>query len=1534
MLDQPLRPFPAYEEASPLHSKRNTASGTDLKGGALAKPLPQARCQGSPKRSLAALLAGLACYGPSQAEPVGGNITAGSGSISQTGLTTTINQNSQRLAIDWSRFGIRGNETVRFAQPNAQAIALNRVTGRESSSILGSLIANGNVFILNPNGVLIGSGAQVNVGGLVASTLDISNADFEAGRYQLAGSSTASVANQGTITVPPGGKVALIAPSVANTGQINAPQGSVLLAAANGVSLKLADGSPIGYTLTQGAAQALVDNGGMVLADGGKVVLTAKGLEGLNNAVINHSGIVQARTVSQRNGSIELLGDAGSTALVSGTLDASGQSAGDSGGTVKVLGQKVGLFGTARLDTSGPAGGGTVLVGGNQQGLGPEPNADAAYMASTATIDASATQAGNGGKVVVWGTDVANVHGRIQATGGAQGGNGGAVETSGHALDTNRIEVDVSAAQGTGGLWLLDPYNVTISSGAQTGGVFTSNVWAPTASGSLVNTGNIQTILNAGGSVTITTVGAGAQEGNIAINGNILKNVGSAATLTLIADGRITSNATVGSHRTITSTSNALNVAMTANATTTAAGNNGLKLQFVDITANGGNISLTATGAQNGTASALQFLNGFLNTTGTGNINITGTMPSNGNSQGVVMNSATLTTASGAITVQGTSGGTGTITGVNGNGASLMSTNNTGVKLTGSNTLQSTSGGNISLTGTATGAVSTWAGGGVEIGAGDTISTTGAVNIIGTVSNPVSTTYRNQLSTVNFAGNTSTAINVTGGTVNISGTNTTVGQAGTTSNSNAGLKLAGKINITSTTGAVNLSGSNAGGDGVWGSGTANATVSISAPTASSVNINAAALDAVNGYTGFYVGGNATLAFLTTAPVHLASQTAETSTHNSIWNKGFISTPGNLVITSTGGAISDDAAANAGVFSNVGGTTHITSTGGGNAVSLNHASNKFTGAVSINAGTTSLVNSTALSLGSSTIAGALTLTAPGITQTGAITASGATTLHGGGGAISLTNAGNDFSTLSANNAAGVTVVDANALGITAIASTNTVQLTTLTQNLTTSGSLAVSNGDLALTAGANTARGTSTGGDVVSSANLSVDSGKKIYVYSGALGSTSLGGSLATQAAAGSGNFRYNKQAGDAPGASSVGDGTTYVLYREHPTLTVTPTDPSKVYDKNATTDPSLGYTISGQVHGDTASQILSGSLVRSAGQNVGSYSISQGSLADQLGYQTSFSAGHSFTITPATLTVSGTSAASKIYDGNTVATVSGGTLSGVVTGDTVTLGQSGSFDTRDVGTGKTVTAAFSLGGSGASNYVLASSSATTTADITPKALTVAANAASKVYDNNAATDPSLAYATSGLVSGDSLTGTLSRAGGQNAGSYAIGQGSLANGNYSIAFTGNTFSITPAPLTISANNASRLVGQNNPSFSATYSGFVAGESAGASDLTGSLAFSTGAGSNSVPGSYAVVPSGLGSNNYQLHYVAGTLRVLPASMAAVTLGSAGLELGYAAALSDLPRMQTGSALPMQQPPTLQKNCGGSLASAGPTDACRAK
>jgi filamentous hemagglutinin family protein len=155
-----------------------------------------------PDLRMTVLAASLALFGSSAfAAPVGGQVSAGSGAIAQAGLNTTITQNSQNLAINWQSFGIAANEAVRFNQPNASAIALNRVLGQNPSQILGSLSANGQVFILNPNGVLFGAGSQVNVGGLVASTLNLSDADFMANKLTFSnGGSAGSVINQGTLT--------------------------------------------------------------------------------------------------------------------------------------------------------------------------------------------------------------------------------------------------------------------------------------------------------------------------------------------------------------------------------------------------------------------------------------------------------------------------------------------------------------------------------------------------------------------------------------------------------------------------------------------------------------------------------------------------------------------------------------------------------------------------------------------------------------------------------------------------------------------------------------------------------------------------------------------------------------------------------------------------------------------------------------------------------------------------------------------------------------------------------------------------------------------------------------------------------------------------------------------------------------------------------------------------------------------------------------------------------------------------------------
>lgn len=276
------------------------------------------------------------------AGPTGGIVSSGTATISATGTTTTINQSTAKAAIDWSSFSTNNNEIVNFVQPSTSAITLNRVTGNSISTLNGQLNANGQVFIINPNGVLFGSTSQVNTGGLVASTLNLSNSDFNSNSFKFSNAANnKTVENRGKITVPVGRIVALIAPSVRQTGTIKAPQGNVLLAAGGDITLNLNNGSLLGYTINQGKAQALINSGGMIQADGGKVVLTAKGLDELSNAVVNSVGVVQAQTVNNVRGVIELGSDLVSgTVNVSGTLDASAPTSGN-GGQIKTTASKV-----------------------------------------------------------------------------------------------------------------------------------------------------------------------------------------------------------------------------------------------------------------------------------------------------------------------------------------------------------------------------------------------------------------------------------------------------------------------------------------------------------------------------------------------------------------------------------------------------------------------------------------------------------------------------------------------------------------------------------------------------------------------------------------------------------------------------------------------------------------------------------------------------------------------------------------------------------------------------------------------------------------------------------------------------------------------------------------------------------------------------------------------------------------------------------------------------------------------------------------
>src|SRR4051812_18521409 len=193
----------------------------------------------------AVLAAGFGCtwMGAVEAGPTGGTVVAGDGTIHHSGNTTTISQQSQNLAINWLGFGIAPAETVQFIQPSSSAVALNRVTGNEASQIYGHLVANGQVFLINPNGVLFGSSAQVNVGSLVASTLNITDADFLARNYKFKGNADSSgtaapagIINQGTL-IADGGTVALLGGHVSNVGTIRAQLGSVALAAGGAMTL-------------------------------------------------------------------------------------------------------------------------------------------------------------------------------------------------------------------------------------------------------------------------------------------------------------------------------------------------------------------------------------------------------------------------------------------------------------------------------------------------------------------------------------------------------------------------------------------------------------------------------------------------------------------------------------------------------------------------------------------------------------------------------------------------------------------------------------------------------------------------------------------------------------------------------------------------------------------------------------------------------------------------------------------------------------------------------------------------------------------------------------------------------------------------------------------------------------------------------------------------------------------------------------------------------------------------------------------------
>ena len=451
--------------------------------------------------------------GPAAAQvlPTGEKVISGQINVARpTANNMVVNQNSAKGIIDWTTFSIGNGQSVVFRQPDANSATLNRVTSGAASTLAGTLQANGQVFLVNPAGILFSNTSQINVGAFIGSTLSLSNDDFLASRlaFQNAGGA-GGIVNQGSITAT-GGGIALIAPQVDNQGRLIADGGGIGLAAGDKVTLNLAPDSPLTVKVDAAAVGARIANSGAIQADGGQVILTARDSSVLLGTVIDQSGTVRANSMRMQRGKIVLDGGTRGNVMVRGQIDARGvsnatASAGTTGtsgtsgtsgatsttdpaattttttaatttaastdplpqgGDVTILGQNIGLLDGTRISTSGEGGGGAVLVGGNFQGRGPLPNASNVAAERDVVIDASATVKGNGGQVVLWADEYTRSSTTIRSLGGPEGGDGGQGEVSGKVSVGYDGVFVADAPKGTAGSLLLDPSYLCIGDAA------------------------------------------------------------------------------------------------------------------------------------------------------------------------------------------------------------------------------------------------------------------------------------------------------------------------------------------------------------------------------------------------------------------------------------------------------------------------------------------------------------------------------------------------------------------------------------------------------------------------------------------------------------------------------------------------------------------------------------------------------------------------------------------------------------------------------------------------------------------------------------------------------------------------------------------------------------------------------------------------------------------------------------------------------------------------------------------------------------
>jgi filamentous hemagglutinin family protein len=1408
--------------------------------------------------------------------PRGGTVATGSISIgAPAGNGLTVTQGSARGIINWNSFSVGQSNSVTFVQPNASSATLNRVTGSTTSTIAGQIRSNGQVYLVNPNGIAITATGSVKVGGgFVGSTLGITDQNFMDGKQSFSGDgASAGVTNAGHIQTRTKGFVALVGGTVDNSGTISVPLGKVGLGSGERATLDLTGDGFLQVAMPTRATAAdgrgLVDVSGKVRAAGGSVELRAATVASAIRDAVNVSGVVTAKSVSGHDGSITLSGDEGGNVAVSGGLSVAGGKSAE-GGTVVVTGHDVNLLPTAVVDASGTAGG-TVLIGGDRQG-----GADASTKFVKQTVQTAATtrvaararilangRKGAGGNVVVWSDDATSFAGAIAATGGGRA-NGGFVETSakGRLTVADGATVDTLAPRGQAGDWLLDPATITVDS---TGGATltqaghtsdtTSNITISTATLD-VATSNV--ILSARTSIAVdSTISLYNNHVGITFEG-----AGTAA--------QIAAGPTLG---TTLSTDLA-----TSNGAILIKG--AVKLAS-DVTIDAGNAPITVTKGVSGPF--------FLTITGSGVTTITGP----------VSGLKGLTTAAAPTTIGGDISTTGAITFY---GATTLGGNITTSSSAGTVTFYdvATLGGNISTRNAAVAfnnGVATKLSNNATISSGTgavtfsgtvdgdhilTVDNSGGTTFVGTVgaTTPLAglttgtglTTFNGNVTTRNGAitiggataiGNTLT-ISAGTGSVSFAGAVDGVDQIGfdlTVSNSGA-TTFGGPVGVTDTfiglttgTGTTTLGGNvKAGGNIIFnGPVVLDANVDINIDNGFSTITFAKTVDGAFDLTTFAAAGTIFGGPIgaTTALASLKSSVdspigaGPTTVHGSIAAAGGVTFGGDATvggnITTTNGNVTVNGATTLrhdvavttgtgaiGFTGTVDGAYDLALNSSGNML-INGPAGRTTALTSLTTGMGQIsLNGDVVTTGAQSYGGAVRLLGPLIMDAGAANITFAGTIRSAAAPV-------DFNSLTVMTN-GLAIFDGTVnlggellrtgTGSTIIAADITTHFNQFYEGPVTllgNRTLRTSNADISFLSTIDTAAGAS------APARLTVITGNGAQDYEGALGATNALGGVVLRSSDGGGVSLANI-------TNNIGS----VNIATRGAVTVADSGPLTVTGIATTGDILVttqtgNLTVTGAVATTSATATA---LVLQAGR----------------------------TASRVTLPGAGDTGGNVVLDGGSLSVGAGGF---------------GLIYTGSIAGSTGLSAAVAPGNfrywsdtNGNTGYTTALTSGISAIYRERPAITVSATAGSGRVYNGTTTVPVLM--ASGQVNGDigSATGTIAITGAgsslRNAGRYVIGvtgvseDATLSGLGYAVRAGRSTYVITPATLTYTADTATRVYGATDPALSGTVTGFVGGDSQ-ANATAGTLIFTTPATASSKAGLYAIDGSGLTAKDGNYRFV---------------------------------------------------------------------